>query len=51
MMFHPPPYTISWLIQGKDIYINQQCLLHYNIKPFKIEVLCDASTLECVMLY
>jgi hypothetical protein len=43
---HPHPYTISWLSQGKDIYINQQCFLHYDIKPFKEEVLFDVSPLE-----
>jgi hypothetical protein len=45
-MLHPPPYTIGWLIQGQEIYISQQCHLHYNIKPLKNEVLCDVSMLE-----
>jgi hypothetical protein len=43
---HPKPYTISWLHQGRDIYVIQQCHLPYNIKPFKYEVLCDISPLE-----
>jgi hypothetical protein len=43
---HPHPYTIDWLIQGWDIYASQQCLMHYDIKPLKDEVLCDVSPLE-----
>jgi hypothetical protein len=46
MMLHPHPYTIGWLSQGWDICVSQQCLLHYDIKPFKDEVLCDVSPLE-----
>jgi hypothetical protein len=43
---HPQPYTISWLHQGRDLCVSQQCRLPYNIKPFKYEVLCDISPLE-----
>jgi hypothetical protein len=43
---HPQPYTIIWLWQGSDLCINKKCLLSYAIKPFKDEVLCDASPLE-----
>jgi hypothetical protein len=43
---HPQPYTISWLRQGRDLCVNQQCRLPYDIKPFKDEVLCDISPLE-----
>jgi len=43
---HPQPYTIRWLHQGSVIRVIQQCLLSYNIKPFKDEVLCDVSPLE-----
>jgi hypothetical protein len=46
MMLHPHPYTIGWLSQGWDICVNQQCLLHYDIKPFKDEVLCDVSPIK-----
>jgi len=46
MAQHPHPYTIGWLIQGWDICVIQQCLMHYSIKPFKDEVLCDVSPLE-----
>jgi hypothetical protein len=45
-MLYPHPFTIGWLYQGSDIHINQQCLLSYDIKPFKDEVLCDFSTIE-----
>jgi hypothetical protein len=43
---HPQPYTIGWLRQGRDLCVNQQCRLPYNIKPFKDKVLCDISPLE-----
>ena len=43
---HPQPYSISWLSQGRGIFITQQCLLPYGIKPFKDEVLCDVAPLE-----
>jgi hypothetical protein len=46
MMLHPHPYTIGWLSQGQDIRVIQQCRMHYGIKPFKDEVLCDVSPLE-----
>jgi hypothetical protein len=46
MTQHPQPYTIGWLSQGWDIRVSQQCVLHYDIKPFKDEVLCDVSPLE-----
>ena len=37
---------LGWLCQGRDIYVTQQYLLPYDIKPFKDEVLCDISPLE-----
>jgi hypothetical protein len=43
---HPHPYTISWLRQGRDICVSQQCHLPYNIKPFKDDALCDISPIE-----
>jgi hypothetical protein len=43
---HPQPYNIEWLIQGRDLRINQQSLLPYAINPFKDEVLCDIDQLE-----
>jgi hypothetical protein len=46
MMHHPQPYTIGWISQGQDIHVIQQCRMHYGIKPFKDEVLCDVSPLE-----
>jgi len=43
---HPQPYTIRWLHQGRDLRVNQQCRLPYNIKRFTDEVLCEISPLE-----
>jgi hypothetical protein len=43
---HPQPYNIGWLRQGQDLCVSQQCLLAYDIKPFKDEVLCDVASLE-----
>jgi hypothetical protein len=43
---HPQLYTIEWLHQGRDLRINQQCHLPYNIKPFTDEVLCDIAPLD-----
>jgi hypothetical protein len=43
---HPQPYTFGWLCQGRYLWVNQQCHLPYDIKPFKYEVLCDISPLE-----
>ena len=43
---HSQPYTISWLHQERDLRVNQQCRLPYDIKPFKDEVLCDIAPLE-----
>jgi hypothetical protein len=43
---HLYPYTIGWLHQGRDVHVNQQCFLPYNINPFKDEVLCYISPLE-----
>jgi hypothetical protein len=43
---HPQPYTIDWLCQGRDLLFSQRCLLPYDIKPFKDEVLRDISPLE-----
>jgi hypothetical protein len=48
---HPQLYTIIWLHQGIYLCISQLCLLAYNIKPFKYEVLCDVSPLKFVMLF
>jgi hypothetical protein len=47
----PQPYTIDWLLQGRDIHISQQCHLPYNIKPFKDEVLCDISPLDVFYVF
>jgi len=46
MTLHLQPCTIGWLRQGRDLCVNQLCLLPYEIKPFKDEVLCDISSLE-----
>jgi hypothetical protein len=43
---HLQPYTIGWLCQGRDLCVNQQCRLSYNIKNFKDEVLCDIVPLK-----
>jgi hypothetical protein len=40
------PYTIGWILQGRDLCVSQQCRLPYDIKPFKDEVLYDISPLE-----
>jgi hypothetical protein len=46
MVSCPHPYTIGWLRQGRDLCVNQQCHLPYDIKPFKDEVLRDIAPLE-----
>jgi hypothetical protein len=43
---HSQSYNIRWLHQGRDLRVNQQCLLSYDIQPFKDEVLCDVSPLD-----
>jgi hypothetical protein len=43
---HPQPYSIGWLRQGRDLRVNQQCRLSYDIQPFKDEVLCDVAPLD-----
>jgi hypothetical protein len=50
-MPHPQPYTIGWLRWGRDLHVSQQCVLSYDIKPFKDEVLCDVSPLKFVMFF
>jgi hypothetical protein len=45
-MPHSQPYNIGWLSQGLDLCVSQQCFLHYAIKTFKDEVLCDVAPLE-----
>jgi hypothetical protein len=42
----PQPYTINWLLQGRDIHVSQQWHLPYDINPLKDEVLCDISPLD-----
>jgi hypothetical protein len=39
-------YNIGWLSQGRDLCVNQRCLLSYCIHPFKDEVLYDVSPLD-----
>ena len=39
-------YTISWLHQGWDLCVSQQCRLPYNINPFTDEVLCGIAPLD-----
>ena len=43
---HLQPYNISWISQGRGIYISQQCRLPYGIKSFKDEALCELSPIE-----
>jgi hypothetical protein len=43
---HPQSYNIGWLHQGRDLYVNHQCLLSYGIQPFKDDVVCDVSPLD-----
>jgi hypothetical protein len=46
MTLHSYPYTISWLFQGRDLFVSKQCRLPYGIKPFKDKVLYDIYPLE-----
>jgi hypothetical protein len=43
---HLQSYTIEFLNQGSDLRVIQKCLLAYDIKSFKYEVLCDVSPIE-----
>jgi hypothetical protein len=43
---HLQPYSIGWLLQGRDLCVNQQCQLSYDIQPLKDEVLCDVAPLD-----
>jgi hypothetical protein len=48
---HPHPYTIGWLLQGRDLCVNQQCHLPYGIKPFKDEVCVIFLPLKFLMFF
>jgi hypothetical protein len=43
---HLYPYTISYFSQGSDLHVNQQCILSYDIKPFKDEAFFYVYPLE-----
>ena len=45
---HPHPYNISWMKDGQELRITQQCKLTYFIKPFEDEVLYDMELLFVV---
>jgi hypothetical protein len=48
---HPQPYTIGWLHQGKDLYVNQQCHLPYKSSPSWMRYCMTLLLLMFLMYY
>jgi hypothetical protein len=44
---HSHPYNIGWLYHSQYLHVSQKCLMYYDIKPFKDEILCDVKNIPC----
>ena len=43
---HPIPYKVSWLHNGHQLLVNEQCEIDLQIKNYKDRVLCDVMPMD-----
>ena len=42
---HHVPYKVSWLHKGHQILVSEQCVVDFQIGPYKDKILCDVMPL------
>ena len=43
---HPIPYKVSWLHKGHQILVSEQCIVDFEIGPYKDKILCDVIPMD-----
>ena len=43
---HPVPYKVSWLHKGHQILVSEQCVVDFQIGPYKDKILCDVIPMD-----
>ena len=43
---HPVPYKVSWLHKGHQILVSEQCVVDFQIGPYKDKILCDVMPMD-----
>ena len=43
---HPIPYKVSWLHKGNQILMSEQCVVDFQIGPYKDKILCDVMPMD-----
>ena len=45
-MKHPIPYKVSWLQNGHQLLVNEQCEIELQIGNYKDKILCDVMPMD-----
>ena len=43
---HHVPYKVSWLHKGHQILVSEQCVVDFQIGPYKDKILCDVMPMD-----
>ena len=43
---HLVPYKVSWLHNGHQILVSEQCVVYFQIGPYKDKILCDVIPMD-----
>ena len=43
---HPIPYKVSWLQNGHQLLVSEQCEIELQIGNYKDKVLCDVMPMD-----
>ena len=43
---HPIPYKVYWLQKGHNILVSEQCVVDFQIGPYKDKILCDVMPMD-----
>ena len=45
-MKHPTPYKVSWLQNGHQLLVNEQCELELQLGKYKDKIVCDVMPMD-----
>ena len=43
---HPKSYKVSWLQEGHQVMVSQQCKVEFKIGGYRDEIMCDVIPMD-----
>ena len=43
---HPTPYKVSWLQNGHQLLVNEQCEMEFQLGSYKDRIMCDVMPMD-----